>query len=72
MTGQPVFTPVRSSNIAALAHHDGALHVKFNSGAHWKYPDVPATVHEALMSAPSAGKALNAHVIGKYWGQKVG
>ena len=55
----PDFKPVSSSNIAAIAHDGTDLHVKFHNGAHWKYPNVSADTHKALISSPSVGGAFH-------------
>lgn len=63
--------PIPSSNIAAAAHHDGALYVKFHSGKAWKYPGVsPATYNEMLLSG-SVGSYFSRHVKPRHPGEEV-
>lgn len=49
--------PVASSNIAAVGYdYDGSiLRINFNSGWTYDYYNVPASVYESLMNAPSKG-----------------
>lgn len=61
-------TPVRSSTIAAIGHDTDSrvLEVEFNNGAVYCYYEVPPSVEQALMSAASCGKYLNANIKGVY------
>lgn len=65
--------PVESSNIEAIAYSSGKseLHVKFKSGVEYAYSDVPASVVDDLMAAPSKGKFLAENIKGKYPYSKV-
>ena len=65
--------PVSSSNIAAIGYDPDTqtLEVEFNNGSIYQYFDVPQSVHEALMSAESAGRFLNARIRGRYRYAKV-
>lgn len=60
----PRFTPVSSSNIAAMMRDDatGTLHVEFRGGTTYTYPDPDGTLHAGMIGAESAGKFFQAHV----------
>lgn len=55
------WTPVKSSNIAALSYAAGAklLCVKFISGTIYEYANVEQEVAEQLQNAPSVGSAFS-------------
>ena len=60
-------TAGESSTPATIAY-DGTrelLQLEFNSRALYQYLDVPATVHEALLRAPSKGSYSNQVIRGK-------
>lgn len=59
---------VISSNIDAIAYDASSsiLYVRFNSGDTYSYSGVPESVYNGLMSAPSHGSYLAAHVKGRY------
>lgn len=65
--------PVSSSNVAAVGYDPNTqtLQVEFNSGSIYQYFDVPQTIYEALISAESKGKFLNAQIKGYYRYAKV-
>lgn len=45
------FTEVKSSNLQAVAHVEGrGLYVTFVSGKTYRYPEVPADVHDAIVA----------------------
>jgi hypothetical protein len=57
-------TKVRSSSIAAVGYDAAsrALEVEFHNGRIYRYHEVPASVHEQLLAAPSKGQFYNLHV----------
>jgi len=57
---------VASSNIAHAGHEDDTLFLKFNSGAVYKYPGVPADIYHALVTAESAGKFFHREIRSKF------
>lgn len=61
-----VLTPVKSSNIEAIGHHKGDLHVRFTGGAHYVYKDVPADLHAQMIEADSVGGFFRDKVRGKF------
>jgi hypothetical protein len=59
---------VRSSNIRSIGYdaNNSTLEVEFQTGDVYQYARVPASVHAALMKAPSKGAYLNQHVKNTY------
>lgn len=64
--------PVASSNIASIGYENGTLYVRFRNGGTYAYLNVPQSVYNSLMSAPSCGSYLAAHIKGIYPYRKVG
>ncbi len=62
------FTPVKSSNIAAIGHdaETGRLHVRFKSGDHYAYDGVPEDFLPRVLASNSIGRFLAGHVKGKF------
>lgn len=60
--------PVDSSSIAEIGYAPRAreLEVLFRNGGLYRYFDVPAPVHRALLEAESIGRYLNRHVRTRY------
>ena len=52
------WTPVASSNVAAVAYSPdfARLFVRFKSGKRYAYEGVPAGVYQGLVAAPSKGE----------------
>jgi hypothetical protein len=63
-------TPVKSSNIAAVGYHDGALTVQFTTGATYTYPDVPEKLHQGLIDADSIGAFFQKNIRSAFEGTK--
>ena len=61
-------TTVESSTLATIAYDRGRelLQLEFNSRALYQYFGVPATMHEALLCAPSKGSYFNRAIRGKF------
>lgn len=61
---------VKSSSIAAAGFDKneitGTLRVRFLTGAIYAYKDVPESVYQGLLAAPSAGQYLVSHIKNKY------
>ncbi|AFM23327.1 KTSC domain-containing protein [Desulfomonile tiedjei] len=55
---------VDSSNIEAIGYDEDAqeLHVQFLSGGYYVYSDVPRSIFDQIMYAPSKGSFLNREV----------
>lgn len=59
---------VESSALKSVGY-DGSrevLVIKFTSGSVYEYDDVPRSVYEELMNAPSKGRFFNANIKGLY------
>lgn len=59
-------TPVQSSNLHEVGFENGVLEIKFHSGGIYQYFDVPAHIHQALMTAPSKGRFFVENIRGVY------
>lgn len=57
---------VDSSNIEAIRHVGGDLHVRFKNGAEYVYSDVPEHVYEGLLHADSKGSYMHREIKGKF------
>lgn len=57
---------VNSSNVDMIGYEDGVLYVLFLSGKMYHYLNVEEEHYLAIMSAPSIGKYLNAHIYKNY------
>jgi hypothetical protein len=59
---------VESSTLATVAYDEARelLQLGFCSGAVYQYLDVPAAVHQALLSAPSKGRYFNQAIRGQF------
>lgn len=66
-----VLTPVKSSNIEAVGHHGGNLHVRFKGGAEYVYEGVPAEMHKEMIEAESIGGHFRAKIMKNFSGRKV-
>jgi hypothetical protein len=70
MTRQIIIsTGLKSVGYDAVAH---VLEVELQSGPIFRYFDVPQSVYETLMSAPSKGRYFNDNVQGKYESRQIG
>lgn len=60
--------PVISSNLVSVGYspESETLEVEFKGGTVYQYYNVPAVVHEQLMSAPSHGEYFAAHIRNTY------
>jgi hypothetical protein len=56
---------VTSSNIEALAHHDGTMYVRFHGGAVYEYEGVSQATFERVATAGSVGRAFHENVKGR-------
>ena len=61
-------TAVESSTLATVAYDDARelLQLQFRSRATYQYFGVPATVHAALLCAPSKGSYFNRVIRGRF------
>jgi hypothetical protein len=60
--------PVASGTLATVAYDvaERLLQLEFRSRAIYRYFDVPAAVHSALLRAPSKGKYFNHTIRGRF------
>jgi hypothetical protein len=58
--------PVQSSSIAEIGFEDGVLEIMFRTNRVYQYFDVPAQVHQALISAESIGRYFNENIRDRY------
>jgi hypothetical protein len=65
---------VDSSMITSIGYDAGAetLEIEFTQGSIYLYQGVEPDVYRDLMDAPSAGRAFNESVKGRYASEKVG
>lgn len=61
---------VKSTNVEAIGHHEGALHVRFKGGGTYVYDKVPADLFERARAADSVGSFIHQHVKGKFDSRK--
>lgn len=60
--------PVNSTSIAGIGYDEQTqtLEIEFRHGGVYQYFDVPATVHQQLMTAPSRGRYVAEQIKGAY------
>lgn len=60
--------PVRSSHLRAVGYDPATatLEIQFHDGAVYRYANVPATIHAALLAATSKGEYFNLHIKPRY------
>jgi hypothetical protein len=60
--------PVDSSNVSEIGYDvdEMVLEVEFHGGAVYRYHDVPADVHEELMTSASVGRFIATRIKGVY------
>lgn len=65
--------PVNSTMIAACGYdaETQTMEVQFTGGAIYRYANVPPSVHQSLITAPSIGKQFYATIRDKYPAKKV-
>jgi len=64
------FVKVESSNIKQVAFNEGLI-VEYNSGARYKYKDVPEETYKKLLEAESKGRFVNSEIKGKFEFERV-
>jgi hypothetical protein len=60
------FTPVESSAIAEVAHHNRKLYIRFTNGRLYSYDDVPKDTYNNLINAESIGKYFHHYIQKNY------
>jgi hypothetical protein len=65
--------PVNSSNIRSIGYDLSSkiLEIEFHNGGIYQYLNVPSSIHEALMNAPSQGKYFHRNVKAVYRWTKI-
>lgn len=65
--------PVNSSNLVAVGYDKSTqtLRIKFNSGI-YDYYNVPESIFNGLLSAPSKGQYHHAHIKNSYRFNRIG
>lgn len=65
---------VASSNIASIGYHEGSqtLEVEFQNGTVYQYYNVPLSMYENMMHAPSKGQFLNLYIRNSFPYSRVG
>ena len=61
--------PVKSSAILKVGYAESNLFIEFVGGEWYKYADVPITVFEQLLRAPSKGTFVNQRIKPYYHGE---
>lgn len=61
-------TPVASTNVSSVGYDPDTmtLEVEFRGGSIYQYFDVPESVYQELMAAPSVGTFLNQNIKNGY------
>lgn len=60
-----------SSQVRVIEYKEGHMEVTFNSGAKYRYYNVPKEVWMAAVNAESIGKFLNSEIKNKYKYEKI-
>lgn len=65
--------PIQSSAIKGAGYDPATktLHVEYTGGGRYAYANVSPEKYKALMSAPSAGKFVAAHIKPRHIGRKL-
>jgi hypothetical protein len=58
--------PVASSSVASIGYSPGTLEEQFRSGAVYRFFEVPRTIYDAFLAAPSKGMFFNESVRGRF------
>jgi hypothetical protein len=66
-------TAVKSSTISHVGYDkdSSTLTIRFTHGGTYEYPDVPESVHDALLASESLGKHFHAHIRTKFNARQV-
>ena len=64
---------VESSSISSVGYNAASktLEVEFHNGSLYRYYDVPQSVYDAWMAAPSKGQFFTGYIRGQYRFEKV-
>jgi hypothetical protein len=67
--GKPAMTETLSSNVRAVGYaaDERELWIGYkNTPGYYVYAHVPAAVYEGLLAAPSKGRFMHEHVLGRF------
>ncbi len=64
--------PVSSSDISSIGYENGTLYIQFHSGGMYSYDNVPVSVYQNLMTAPSKGRYFHANIKSVYAYHRIG
>ena len=57
---------VKSSNIDSVGYENENLYIKYQSGAIYKYKNVPKVIYESFIDSDSKGRFMNSEIKNKY------
>ena len=57
---------LQSSVVSAAAYQGSSLYIRFTSDHEYEYYNVPETIYEHLLRAPSIGQYFNANIRDHY------
>lgn len=57
---------VKSSNIESVGYENENLYIQYQSGAIYKYKNVPKVIYESLIDSDSKGRFMNSEIKNKY------
>lgn len=57
---------VKSSNIDSVGYENENLYIQYQSGAIYKYKNVPKVIYESLIDSDSKGRFMNSEIKNKY------
>lgn len=57
---------VKSSNIDSVGYENENLYIQYQSGAIYKYKNVPKIIYESLMDSDSKGRYMNSSIKTKF------
>ena len=65
---------VSSSNVRSIGYNsrEQTLEVEFSNGSIYQYYNVPDSLHNEIMKAPSKGRFLNIYIKNRYPYSRVG
>ena len=62
---------VKSSNIDSVGYENENLYIQYQSGAIYKYKNVPKVIYESLMDSDSKGRYMNSSIKTKFEYEKL-
>ncbi len=71
MNGQRVFIESACVSTIAFSFEENVLHIEFRNGLAYEYFDVPASLYQELLSAPSKGAFVSRFIRGRFRYQRL-